>query len=216
MIKPSLKSILEAAILAAGEPLNLNRLRELFTADLEPPTLVELQDALSELTVDSQEKCMELKEVASGYCFQIKTDFNHWLKKLWQERVPRYSRALLETLAVIAYRQPITRSEIEEIRGVSINSNTIKMLLEREWIVVVGQKEVPGKPSIYGTTRQFLDYFNLKNIDELPLLAEPKNLEEIALRLENQLAVKSPEDILENHAFVSLVNDEKKLEHIET
>lgn len=166
-----LKCIIEGLLLAAGEPLSLERIRNLLGDEERPATDV-LRAALQELAADCETRGIELREVASGFCFQAKSDLVPWIKRLYQERPPRYSRAFLETLAVIVYHQPVTRAEIEEIRGVAVNANVIKNLLEREWIKVVGQKEVPGRPSLFATTKQFLDHFNLKSLEELPPLAD--------------------------------------------
>jgi len=174
-----LKNILEAALLVAGEPLSLERLASLF-AEAERPEPADLQAALQELADDCAGRGIELKEVSSGFRLQVKTDMAPWVTRLFDERAPRYSRALLETLVLIAYRQPITRGEIEEIRGVTVSTNIIKILQEREWIRVVGYREAPGKPALYGTTRQFLDYFNLKGLGELPSLSEIRSLDMIA------------------------------------
>lgn len=171
-IEPQLlKQIVECAILAAGEPVELSRFQQLF-AEEERPTEEELKSVLEELASDLESRGLRLKEVASGYTLQIQPTLQTYISRLWDTRTPRYSRALLETLALIAYRQPITRAEIEEIRGVGIASTTFKILTDREWIRVVGHRDVPGKPGLYATTKQFLDYFNLKSLDELPSLAE--------------------------------------------
>jgi segregation and condensation protein B len=170
-----LQSILEAAIMAAGRPLTPSIMQKLFDEGDEPE-ISEIKNALVAIQSKYQTCGIELKEVASGYQFQAKTEFSHWLSRLWEERAPRYSRAFLETLALIAYRQPVTRAEIEEIRGVTASSHILKTLQEREWIRVLGYKEVPGKPALYGTTKTFLDYFNLRSLDELPTLAELKDL----------------------------------------
>jgi len=172
----SLKTILEAAIFAAGEPVAVERLQALFDHETEKPSKSEIKQTLEELVQEYADRPISLKETASGFCFQVKSEFSPWVGKLWQEKAPRHSRALLETLAIIAYRQPITRAEIEEIRGVSVSTQIIKTLLEQEWIRVVGQKEVPGRPSIYATTPFFLDYFNLKNLSDLPSLMELQNI----------------------------------------
>ncbi|MEJ2652269.1 MAG: SMC-Scp complex subunit ScpB [Gammaproteobacteria bacterium] len=174
-----LKNILEAAMLAAGEPLSVERLLGLFPEDARPET-AELRQALKSLEEDCAERGVELKEVSSGFRLQVKRDLAPWVSRLYEERAPRYSRALLETLVLIAYRQPITRGEIEDIRGVTVSTNIIKTLQEREWIRVVGHREVPGKPALFGTTREFLDYFNLKSLGDLPSLAEIRSLEVIA------------------------------------
>ncbi len=173
-----LRSIVEAALLAAGEPLNVERLLALFRAeDGENPSRAEVRAALERLQEEYRDRGVELVEVADGFRFQTRAAYARWINRLWEERPPRYSRALLETLAIIAYRQPITRGEIEEIRGVSVSSSIIKTLLEREWIRVVSHREVPGRPALYGTTRAFLDYFNLRSLADLPSLAELKEIE---------------------------------------
>ncbi|WP_349616730.1 SMC-Scp complex subunit ScpB [Azotobacter salinestris] len=168
--------LLEAWLLAAGRPLSLERLGELFEEG-ERPEPARLRDALAILARSCQGRALELKEVASGYRLQVRERFAPWVGRLWEERPQRYSRALLETLALIAYRQPISRGEIEEVRGVAVSSNIIKTLQEREWIRVVGYREVPGRPALFATTRAFLDHFNLKSLDELPPLALLRNLE---------------------------------------
>ena len=178
-----LKNIVEAALLAAGGPLSLDHLQALFE-EAEQPDKKRLRAVLESLAEDYAGRGIEIREVASGWRIQVRQEVSHWVSRLWSERPPRYSRALLETLALIAYRQPITRGEIEDIRGVSVSSNIIKTLLEREWIRVVGQRDVPGKPSLYGTTREFLDYFNLKSLDDLPTLAEIRDLDEINRELQ--------------------------------
>jgi segregation and condensation protein B len=181
--RTSLKSILEAVLLAAGEPLNLNSLESVFTEE-ERPSPTEISKALEELGEDYAERGLQLKEVASGFRIQVREDTNPWVARLWEDRPQRYSRALLETLALIAYRQPITRGDIEEVRGVSVRTNIIRTLQEREWIRVVGHRDVPGKPALFGTTKAFLDYFNLSSLDDLPSLAEIKDMESIEPELE--------------------------------
>ncbi len=181
-----LKNILEAAMLAAGEPLSVERLRALFPEEAGPEA-AEVREALASLSEDCAERGIELKEVSSGFRLQVKRELAPWVSRLYEERTPRYSRALLETLVLIAYRQPITRAEIEDIRGVTVSSNIIKTLQEREWIRVVGHREVPGKPALFGTTREFLDYFNLKSLGDLPSLAEIRSLEMIASDLADLL-----------------------------
>ena len=169
--RTSLKNILEALLLAAGEPLSLATIASVFT-DEEQPGNAKISKALQELGADYEERGLELKEVANGYRLQVRQEVNSWVSRLWEERPQRYSRALLETLALIAYRQPITRGDIEEVRGVSVRSNIIRTLQEREWIRVIGHRDVPGKPALFGTTKVFLDYFNLMSLDDLPSLAE--------------------------------------------
>jgi segregation and condensation protein B len=172
---PALKQIIEGAILAADQPLSIDLMIQLFEQD--QPSRAEVRDVLSIIEAECDGKGFELKEVASGYRFQVRTEFGEWVSRLWDERAPRYTRALLETLALIAYKQPITRGDIEEIRGVTVSTNIMRTLLEREWIRVVGHRDVPGKPAIYATTKTFLDYFNLNSLDELPTLSEIKDLD---------------------------------------
>ncbi|GMQ96867.1 MAG: hypothetical protein BMS9Abin15_0550 [Gammaproteobacteria bacterium] len=174
-----LKNIIEAALLAADGPVSVDRLLALFPAKEQPPTRDDVNAALETLGGDLEGRSIELKKVASGYRIQVRSDFAPWISRLWSERPPRYTRAQMETLALIAYRQPITRGEIEDIRGVSLSSNITRSLLERDWVRVVGQRDVPGKPSLYGTTKAFLDYFNLKTLKELPTLAEIRDIDQI-------------------------------------
>jgi segregation and condensation protein B len=166
-----IRRIVEAALLAAGQPLNLAQLVALFPED-DPPEPGSIERALESLREESGQRGFELVEVASGFRFQIRAEVQPWVGRLWAERQTRYSRAQLETLALIAYRQPITRGEIEQIRGVAVSSHIVRTLEDREWIRVVGHRDVPGKPALYGTTRAFLDYFNLKSLDQLPPLSE--------------------------------------------
>jgi segregation and condensation protein B len=176
MDETEIKHVVEAALLAAGRPLTLERLGELFAAKGGGgPDRATLKRVVEALAADYQGRGVELKEVATGYRIQIKRSMSDWLQPLWEERAPRYTRALLETLALVAYRQPITRAEIEEVRGVVVSTNIIRTLLERSWIRVVGHRDVPGKPAMFGTTREFLDYFGLKKLEELPTLAEIKD-----------------------------------------
>lgn len=184
-----LASLLEAWLLAQGRPLSLERLGELFEEG-ERPEPAQLREALEVLRQSCEGRAFELKEVASGYRLQVREKFAPWVGRLWEERPQRYSRAMLETLALIAYRQPITRGEIEDIRGVAVNSQIVKTLIERDWIRVVGYRDVPGKPAMFATTRAFLDYFNLKSLEELPPLAALRELEpEPVLALDDDLPV---------------------------
>jgi segregation and condensation protein B len=183
MDKDQLKNTLEAALLAYGQPLNVEQLREMFD-EFERPDAVDVRKALSELARDCDGRPMELVEVASGWRLQVRGAYAARLSKLWQERPSRYSRALLETLALIAYRQPITRAEIEDVRGVTVNPNIVRTLTERGWIRVVGHREVPGHPELLGTTREFLDYFGLKSLDDLPSLAALKDMDDVGIQLE--------------------------------
>lgn len=167
----TLKNILEASLLAASQPLSMVQISALFS-DTERPASDEIHQALELLAQDCENRGVELVEVASGWRLQIRQNMHLWISRMWTEKPQRYSRALLETLALIAYRQPITRGEIEDVRGVSVSSSIIRTMQERDWIRVIGHRDVPGKPALLGTTRAFLDYFNLKSLDELPNLAE--------------------------------------------
>jgi len=175
MSATQLEQILEAALMVAGQPLSITQLQKLFPED-ETPATQEIRALMKTLEQQYSDRGIQLKETASGFQFQSRIELSPWLSKLWEERPPRYSRAFLETLAIIAYRQPVTRAEIEDIRGVSISSSIFKTLVEREWIRLVGYKDVPGKPAIYGTTKTFLDHFNLKSLRELPSLTAIQDL----------------------------------------
>ncbi len=178
-----LQQIIEGALLAAGRPLGIDQILALFL-DEEQPSRDDIRAAIESLQGDCVSRGVELVEVSNGYRFQVKSDLARWIANLWEERPTRYSRAVLETLALIAYRQPITRGEIEDVRGVAVSTNIVKSLLEREWVRVIGYRDVPGKPALYGTTRQFLDYFNLKSLSDLPPLAEIRNIESIERELD--------------------------------
>jgi len=173
-----LKPILEAVFSASDKPLSVNQLFELFVGDIEQPGKDEIRQAIQQLVEKYADSGFELKQVASGFRFQVRVDFETWVVRLWEQKPPRYSRALLETLALIAYRQPITRGEIEDIRGVSVSTNMINTLQERDWVKSLGHKDVPGRPTLYGTTSGFLDYFNLKTLNELPTLAEIRDIDQ--------------------------------------
>ena len=189
---PELKAILEAVLLAADEPLSLDRLLGVFP-EAEHPDRETLRAALTELATACRGRGVELVEVASGFRLQVPVVFAPWVSRLWEERTASYSRALLETLALIAYRQPITRGEIEAVRGVSLSSGIMRTLQERGWIKVVGHREVPGRPALYATTHAFLDYFNLKSLSELPPLATPRDLNVIGAELDRR-APDRPDD----------------------
>jgi segregation and condensation protein B len=182
-----LKRIVEAALLAAGNPLTTTQLLALF-GENEATSHDEIARAVESLQADCEQRGIELIEVASGFRYQVRQDVHGWVARLWTERPSKYSRALLETLALIAYRQPITRGEIEQIRGVAVSTHIIKTLEEREWIRAVGHRDVPGRPTLFGTTRGFLDYFNLKSLDELPSLDEIRDIDD----LDPQLALGPP------------------------
>jgi len=172
---PDLKQIVEGAIFAADSPLSVENLKSLFEG--EQPSRADIRAVLDEIESDCSGRGYELRKVASGYRFQVKSRYAEWISRLWEERPPRYTRALLETLSLIAYKQPLTRGDIEEVRGVAVSTNIMRSLLEREWIRVVGHRDVPGRPAMYATTRGFLDYFDLNSLDELPPLAEIRELE---------------------------------------
>lgn len=251
MENDQLKMIVEGALLAAGRSLDLNQLEKLFDEDLlgrslakgqvvkesnaeddtdeeSRPARDQIKAVLEDIAVDCTGRGYELKRTGSGYRFQVRQELSQWVNKLWDEKPKKYSRALLETLALIAYRQPITRGDIEEIRGVSVSSEIIKSLLEREWVRVVGHRDVPGRPALYATTKQFLDYFSLKSLEQLPALNEIKDIEEInpelALDVAQQLVanVESDEEVqsdIEQPEIVQSVEegdsfDESQLEPI--
>ena len=182
MAETGLVQIIEGALMAAGTPLTVAKIAELFDEQGRPET-TEIREALKEVAEACEGRGFEVLEVAGGFRFQVRQNLSPWVARLWQERPQKYSRAMLETLALIAYRQPITRGEIEEIRGVAVSSNIIKTLHEREWVRVVGHRDVPGRPAMYATTRQFLDYFNLKTLDQLPALAEIRDFETLTAEL---------------------------------
>ncbi len=177
-----LQQIIEAILFTAGEPVSIERLQQIISEEPKIP-VKDIKTMLQTLAEHYQSRGIELVEVSSGYRFQAKIDYSPWLQKLQVRKSPRYSRAFLETLALIVYRQPITRGEIEEVRGVAVSSQIMKSLQDLEWIKVVGQRDVPGKPSLYSTTKKFLDDFNLKSISELPVLTELKNLDQLELQL---------------------------------
>ncbi len=200
------KMIVEGCLLAAGRPLTLDNIIAVFERS-EQPDRNELKQVMQAISEDCNDRGFELKQVASGYRFQVKQDLSEWVAKLWEERPPRYTRALLETLALVAYRQPITRGDIEEIRGVAVSANIIRTLLDREWIRVVGHRDVPGRPAMFATTKQFLDYFNLKSLQELPPLSEIKKLsqteEELDLtdELAQQRVIDLPEEVTDEASY---------------
>lgn len=168
---PEIKRIVEALLFAAKQPLTIKQLQQLFP-ELQQPPLADIQQAVVVLGDEYRSRPIELKQVASGFRFQIRAELSPWVARLFEEKPPKYSRALLETLAIIAYRQPVTRGDIEDIRGVGVSSTIIQTLMEREWVKVVGHKEVPGRPALLGTTPQFLDYFNKTSLNELPTLPQ--------------------------------------------
>ncbi|MDT8405929.1 MAG: SMC-Scp complex subunit ScpB [Methylococcales bacterium] len=200
----TLESILEALLFAADQPLSAERLQALFP-ELEQPSVAEIDQALQQLMAFYQPRALQLKRVASGYRFQVKADYATWLSRLFAEKPPKYSKAVLETLAIIAYRQPVTRGDIEDIRGVAVSSTIIKTLLERDWIKSVGHKDAPGKPALYATTKHFLDYFNLQSLAELPALLQPAEPDDSVLaanfdnsREQDQKTIESAQEQTDN------------------
>jgi segregation and condensation protein B len=210
------KMIVEGLLLAAGRPLTLDNIIQVFSKD-EQPDRKELNLVMDSIAEDCADRGFELKEVASGFRFQVKQELSEWVAKLWEERPPRYTRALLETLALVAYRQPITRGDIEEIRGVGVSSNIVRTLLDREWIRVVGHRDVPGRPAMFATTKQFLDYFNLKSLQDLPPLSEIKDLAvaDPEFDLEDDLAAQRilelPEDAIDENSIELTESDKADL-----
>lgn len=197
MDQTEIKYFIEAALLAAGRPLSIDQLQSLFDGRSAPPK-PEIREAIASLIDEYKDRGITIAEVASGFRMQITAGMAERLGKLWEERPPRYSRALFETLALIAYRQPITRGEIEDVRGVSVSSNIVRTLLDRDWIRVVGHRDVPGRPEMFGTTRNFLDYFGLKKLDDLPDLADLSDWESLRIQLDlpavDEEAAAAPEE----------------------
>ena len=174
-----LKNILEAILMSAGKPIAADKLLQHFDEEDPRPSITKLKAQIKGLQGECEGRGIELKEVSSGFRYQARDEYGIWVSKLWEEKPQRYSRALLETLALVAYRQPVTRSDIEDVRGVGVSSSIIRTLLEREWVRIVGHRDVPGRPALFATTRQFLDYFNMKSLDELPSLSELKDLSKL-------------------------------------
>jgi segregation and condensation protein B len=187
-VNPELKNIIEAALLVAGQPLTLEKLLGMFPDEAARPTREDVRAAIEALAADYAGRGIEIRQIDKGWRVQTRAKYGDWIQRLAEERPPRYSRALLETLAIIAYRQPVSRADIEEIRGVSVSSEIIKTLVGREWIREVGRREVPGRPALYGTTRGFLDHFNLKSLEELPTLSALRDIEQIGAELDQRIA----------------------------
>lgn len=185
-----IKRIVEAILFVANRPMTVKQIQQVFP-EIEQPDTLDIQSAIEAIIEEHQSRPVELKKLASGYRFQVRVELSRWVSRLFEEKPPKYSRALLETLSIIAYRQPVTRGEIEDIRGVSVSSSIIQTLLEREWIRVVAHKEVPGRPGLYGTTKQFLDYFNIESLNELPTLHEIQHLDLAADSNPNHIQVDS-------------------------
>jgi segregation and condensation protein B len=191
-INVEIKRVVEAILFAANRPMTCKQVQQVFP-EIEQPAIQDIEAAIEAIQEDYRYRPVELKQVASGYRFQVKRELSRWVSRLFEEKPPKYSRALLETLAIIAYRQPVTRGDIEDIRGVGVSSNIIHTLLEREWIRVVAHKEVPGRPALYGTTKQFLDYFNITSLNELPTLQEIQELDSSSDVIQQTIQVKSEE-----------------------
>ncbi|MGH8234096.1 MAG: SMC-Scp complex subunit ScpB [Rhodanobacteraceae bacterium] len=212
MESKQLQNIVEAALLAAQQPLTLPMLAALFR-ETDAVTHEDLARAIEGLGQTCEGRGIELVEVASGFRYQVRQEVHPWVARLWAERQTKYSRALLETLALIAYRQPITRGEIEQVRGVTVATSIMRTLEEREWVRVVGYRDVPGKPALFGTTRQFLDYFNLKSLDQLPTLAEIREISDPDPQLALMSAVGSPDDLPDTPASSTIPDDSADAGH---
>lgn len=209
-----LQKIVEGVLFASDRPLSIDDILNLFGEEDRPDRKV-IKSVITELQAEYESRGINLKELASGYQFQTHGEISNWVSRLWEDRAPRYSRALLETLALVAYRQPITRGEVEEIRGVAVSTNIMRTLIEREWVKVVGHKEVPGRPSLYATTKEFLDYFGLKRLEDLPPLTELVDLDEAGKKLEASLHAEQAEALAEEQAQASedlgLEQDEEEI-----
>ena len=213
MNNDELKPVVEGLIFAADEPMSIKDLFAIFT-DNTAIEQVQIKEVIDQLKKDYDGSGLELKEVGSGFRFQVREQYAEWIAKLWAERPAKYSRASLETLALIAYRQPITRAEIEDVRGVSVSSNIIKALVERDWVRVVGHRDVPGKPALYSTTKAFLDYFNLKSLEDLPPLSELKDIDAINEQLILNEAAEA--DNSETNSQDNIADDDKKMDEMDT
>lgn len=212
-----LTKIIEGALFAAGRPLDIAKIEQLFVGELfaeEVPPRDQIRAALEDIEASCEGRGFELIQTGSGYRFQVRQELSSWVNRLWEEKPQRYSRAMLETLALIAYRQPITRGDIEDIRGVSVSSQIIKTMLEREWVRVVGHRDVPGRPALYATTRQFLDYFSLKSLDELPALSEILDIDDLNpnLELNEEVAQGASEETAGENASDSVSHDADLIE----
>lgn len=208
--EPALKHVIEAALLVAGRPLDIDALLGLFDEN-ERPERAQVREALAELEADLADRGIEIKQTASGYRVQVKSSVGERVSRLFEERPQRYSRALLETLALIAYRQPITRGDVEDVRGVAVSTHIMKTLQERGWVRIVGHRDVPGHPALYATTRAFLDYFGLKSLDELPTLAEIRDLDSINVELDfdQSAAVEKAAELIAGDAEAESAEDEE-------
>ena len=211
MNEVELKRIIEAVLFSSDEPMDIKRLMGLFPEDGHPGRDA-IKAALESIKEDCEDRSIELKEVKSGFRFQVRQTYADWIAKLWEEKPARYSRAAMETIALIAYRQPITRAEIEEVRGVSVSTQIIKTFMERDWVKVVGHRDVPGKPALYATTKNFLDYFNLKSLEDLPTLAEIRDIDSINAELDLTMPDNSDELVAEEQQNSEQDSDELSAE----
>jgi segregation and condensation protein B len=210
MNSEQLKNIIEAALMVSEKPVSVSQLLAIFENEADTPERADVKTAIEQIMQDYEGRGIELKEVASGYRVQVNGDYADWINHLFDDRPPRYSRALLETLAIIAYRQPVTRAEIEEIRGVSVSSNIIRTLQERSWIRVVGQRDIPGKPELLATTKEFLDYFNLKKLSELPSLSEIKDFDQINPDLFEELEKEARSEVARAEIAGQLIDTDEQ------
>ena len=211
MNQEQLKNIIEAALMVSEKPVNVSQLLAIFEKETDRPERADIKAAIEQIMQDYEGRGIELKEVSSGYRVQVNGDYADWINHLFDDRPPRYSRALLETLAIIAYRQPMTRAEIEEIRGVSVSSNIIRTLQERNWIRVVGQRDIPGKPELLATTKEFLDYFNLKKLSELPSLSEIKDFDQINPDLFDELEKEARNEVARAAVAEQQINSDQQV-----
>ena len=211
MNQAQLKNIIEAALMVSEKPVNVSQLLAIFEKETDRPERADIKAAIEQIMQDYEGRGIELKEVSSGYRVQVNGDYADWINHLFDDRPPRYSRALLETLAIIAYRQPMTRAEIEEIRGVSVSSNIIRTLQERNWIRVVGQRDIPGKPELLATTKEFLDYFNLKKLSELPSLSEIKDFDQINPDLFDELEKEARNEVARAAVAEQQINSDQQV-----
>jgi segregation and condensation protein B len=205
-INMNIKRIVEAILFAANRPMTIKQIIDVFP-EIERPDTIEVQDAVDAIIQDYQERPVELKKVASGFRFQVRPELSRWVSRLFEEKPPRYSRALLETLAIIAYRQPVTRGDIEEIRGVAVSTSIVHTLLEREWIKIVAHKETPGHPALYGTSKQFLDYFNITSLNDLPTLQELHDID---------FTANIPEQLIQEENDMHTIDNQDELMEIAT
>ena len=210
----SLERILEAILSVSESTLSIVRMRNVFPEEARPD-IEAVEQALQNLTEEYSDRALELVKLAGGYRFQTRSDYAQWINKLFETRPPRLSRALLETLSIIAYQQPVTRGDIQDVRGVSVSSDIIQRLLEREWIKKIGEKDVPGRPSLFGTTPEFLAYFNLGSLKDLPVLQEPRELDDIARDLGSETAISQKEHVADQTIPAANPKPQQQAENVE-